>query len=240
MEDLTFVICILATIFLVDILLLLAYIIHQSILQRAPDGQSDSLRSRTIRTVIGCGLSLSNFTNVVCLTVYFHYIDVWLWEFCPTKMRKPDDCMLAADKWNRMVWWLTVPFVISHFMIFTSGPRVKKIERHYLELLYSPGAHAWSCALFQMSLLFSTPLAYPLMFFKHIIGETWADIGMILAIFTIAAYMIGIAVWIEGMVMIWSQPRNHRGSARRTVGTQHDASDWDLIPLENARPISLN
>jgi len=226
MKDLVAVYLILSIVVPIDTLLLAFYLFHRFSGQRSTQERYSCPSWQKVRRRIAYGFSILNFVNVICLTIYFRKLDLWLWDSCSAKMPTQENCIKAASKWNNVLWCFVPPGLISYLLIFTSVRRARLILLGNLPgLLYSPGPHGASCALFQLSLILTAPLAYPDIVFKHATGQTWVMASMACAVLAISVYLFGIALWAEGMVYVWYQ--SHLPN-RVVADIGHDESDMEL------------
>lgn len=197
-----------------DLILLVLYILTK-IFPRISDGQSYTPGWKKIRTRTGCFLCLCSFAAAICGAVYLRWVDVWMVELCP-KMTIPEDCTQASKTWANVCWWLIVPTFIAASMVCTSISRARNTLIHRPERLYFLTDHVMSMILFQVSFFLSLPFAYPGVYFTNVTSHTWVVASQVLAIFMIAAYILGTAFWIEGIVKICIQPRRRLPRSRHT------------------------
>ncbi|KAL6715255.1 hypothetical protein ACLMJK_007519 [Lecanora helva] len=229
------IIIILITAIIIDVLLLLAYALHCTRYLRARARDPGTPDCRTFHAGISFGFSISNFIALICLIFYFHYVDVWFWISCPNKMGQQKICLGAVNKFDKTLWWLTAPFLLSLILGLSSVCRSQGALRRDPEHLHIPRLHALPSVFVILCLLYSGPLVFPRPFENYFTGQTWAICSMILAEFMIATYMLGVALWFDGIVLIWLSWSVPWVGARRTMGRGTQVPYGESIPLEERR-----
>lgn len=170
---------------------------------------------KIMQTKAACFLCVCEFTAAICGAAYLRTLVLWVVYVCP-RMSTLEDCNLAMKTWGNVCWWLILPIIFAASIIFSSCPRARTTLVHNPERLYFLTDHIVSIVMFQVSLYFSLPLAFPFLFFKNVSDDSnWIVVCLTCGAFMIMAYILGIAYGIEGSVNIWFQTRGR--SPRPTI-----------------------
>lgn len=205
MDDFTKMMLILSTVLTSDLLMLGYFVIRKN--SRTSTGQNYTPEWKEMQAKAGCFLSVCGLTVVICWAVYVRTLIIWMVDVCP-RMSTLEDCTVAPKTWGNVGWWLILPLLIAGSLIFTSCPRARDTLVHNPERLYFLTDHVVSMIMFQISLIFSLPLAYPFVFFRTLEDrQKWMVVSLICGVLMVGAYIMGIAFWVQGLVKVWIQPR---------------------------------
>lgn len=206
MDDYAEIVLVISLVLAFD-MLLLAFFVISTMFPTRSHGQSHTAEWKKVQTQAGWFFCTCELTAATCGAVYLRTLTAWVVDFCPS-MSTPEDCNEAAKTWGNLCWWFILPMLFAATMICSSLPRARTTLIYHPEQLYYLKDHVVSIAMFQVSLYFSLPLAYPLLFFRNVADRpNWIIVSIICGSFMIMAYGLGIAYWIEGSAKLWIQPR---------------------------------
>ena len=201
---------------LVDgLMLLLHFTFRRKILQTL-DGQPlvTSWFWRTWNKTLSYSFALSNPAFLIQGAWQFNSLQKSLNHMCD-KTLNDEYCESTRKEWKDAMTFQFVPALVALFLIATSVPRARSYIRKSTTKRYQPHTLAVGHLLFVIYVLLYTPLASPDTFWKHPTHSAWSGVFNMLSFTSVFAWIIALALTVDGIIRLWIQHQDARIAQRR-------------------------